>query len=223
VVLMAALLIIPAATARFWTYRLGVMLVLSAVFGALMGATGTMMSSRFAALPAGPAIVLAGSVLFLISLFIAPRHGLIARAWNEWLFRRRVAEQRTLIVLYNVLEHSHPEILSFAMDDLLRRKSWTFRELQSSLDRLTREGCLTVLLEGRYALTELGVQRTAQAARAYRLWELFLSEHADAAGNIADLDNQTIDDRLPPAMIAELEEKLKASGRLPARSASDGS
>ena len=130
------------------------MLSLSAIFGALMGATGTMMSSRFDLLPAGPAIVLSGSVLFLISLLIAPRHGLIARTWNEWLFRRRVAEQRTLIVLYDVLEHSHPEILSFAMDDVLRRKSWTFKELKSSLDRLTREGCLIVLPEGRYTLTE---------------------------------------------------------------------
>ena len=48
VVLMAALLIIPAAAARFWTDRLGVMLALAAMLGALTGAGGTFISSRFA-------------------------------------------------------------------------------------------------------------------------------------------------------------------------------
>lgn len=79
VVMMAALLILPAVTARFWTDRLGTMLPVSAVVGAATGLLGTLFSAEYAYLPAGPIIVLVGTVLFLISAIFAPRRGWIAR------------------------------------------------------------------------------------------------------------------------------------------------
>lgn len=82
VVMMAALLILPGVTARFWTDRLGVMLPLSASFGILTGAIGTWLSAEYANLPAGPIIVLVGAVLFLASALFAPGRGLIAR-WQR--------------------------------------------------------------------------------------------------------------------------------------------
>ena len=41
VVLMSAMIVAPAAAARQWTDRLGVMVTLSAAFGALAGVVGT--------------------------------------------------------------------------------------------------------------------------------------------------------------------------------------
>ena len=80
VVMMTALLILPAAAARFWTERLDVMLTIAAVFGATAGIAGTAVSASYAiALPAGPSIVLAGAALFLASILFAPRRGVIAR------------------------------------------------------------------------------------------------------------------------------------------------
>ncbi|MBT6155947.1 MAG: metal ABC transporter permease [Planctomycetaceae bacterium] len=222
VVMMAALLIIPAAAARFWTEQLWVMLAMSALMGAAMGAVGTTFSSRFEGLPAGPAIVLCGSVVFLISLLTAPRRGLLARLWSERKFRRRMARQRTLNVLYNVWERSHPEVLSFAMDDVLRRKSWTFDELHSALGALSREGCVSFQPEGRFAMTDHGLQCAAMAARGFRMWELFLTENAEASSGIADFDYRSLEERLPREMIAELEEKLKEEGRYPTIMRRDG-
>lgn len=79
VVMMAALLILPGVTARFWTDRLSTMLYLSAGLGVLTGAIGTFLSAHYANLPAGPIIVLVGAGFFLVSAIIAPRRGLIAR------------------------------------------------------------------------------------------------------------------------------------------------
>src|SRR5262249_14082957 len=45
VVLMSAMIVAPAAAARQWTDRLGVMVVLSALFGALAGVGGAVVSS----------------------------------------------------------------------------------------------------------------------------------------------------------------------------------
>ena len=47
------------------------------------------------------------------------------------------------------------------------------------------------------------------------LWELFLVEHAETAGNFADLDSGTLDERLPRELIDELESKLKSAGLFP--------
>src|SRR6185295_3121984 len=44
VVLMAAMLIAPAATARLWTNRLSVLLVLAGLIGGATGAVGTLLS-----------------------------------------------------------------------------------------------------------------------------------------------------------------------------------
>ena len=79
VVMMAALLILPGVSARFWTDRFAIMLFLSALFGIVTGAVGTILSAEYANLPAGPIIVLVGAGLFLLSAIVAPRRGLIAR------------------------------------------------------------------------------------------------------------------------------------------------
>lgn len=82
VVMMAALLILPGVTARFWTDRLAVMLPISVGFGIITGSVGTWLSAEYSNLPAGPIIVLVGAALFLISALLAPRRGLIAR-WRR--------------------------------------------------------------------------------------------------------------------------------------------
>jgi manganese/zinc/iron transport system permease protein len=88
VVLMTALLIAPAAAARQWTDRLGRVVVLAGLFGALAGAGGTVLShvlSGGAAVPTGPTIVLTATALVVVSLLFGTARGLV------WSARRRVA------------------------------------------------------------------------------------------------------------------------------------
>jgi len=77
VILMAALFIIPAVSAHYWTQTFSRMLVLSALFGGGAGAAGTLVSTMGEGWPTGPFIVIAASVLFLISLGFGWRKGLV--------------------------------------------------------------------------------------------------------------------------------------------------
>ncbi|MGE7980249.1 metal ABC transporter permease [Psychrobacillus sp. NPDC093200] len=96
VILMAAMLIIPAAAARFWSSHLGIILVMSAFFGALSGALGTMISSIRTGLSTGPIIVLVAAALFLISYFLAPTRGLLSKIRKKRSFKRqRIAQEVT--------------------------------------------------------------------------------------------------------------------------------
>jgi manganese/zinc/iron transport system permease protein len=96
-VMMAALLIIPGAAARFWTDRLSRMLALAVVFGLATGAIGTLLSDQYAKLPAGPIIVLTGSGIFFVSMLLGTRRGIIAR-WIAFLRDRRALSQSRLMV-----------------------------------------------------------------------------------------------------------------------------
>lgn len=80
-ILVLALLITPAATARLLTDRLGTMMILSPVIGGLSALLGLYLSWSWD-LPTGGTIVLVLTVAFLLAWFLAPRQGLIA-AWRR--------------------------------------------------------------------------------------------------------------------------------------------
>jgi manganese/zinc/iron transport system permease protein len=85
VILMSAMLVAPAAAARQWTDRLGVMVALAALFGAVSGVAGAAISSTARGLATGPTIVLCMGAITLVSLLLAPNRGLV---WS-WLRGRR--------------------------------------------------------------------------------------------------------------------------------------
>ena len=86
VVLMSAMVVAPGAAARQWTDRLGVMVCLSALFGALAGVVGALLSSTGARLPTGPMVVISASVIVVLSLLFAPNRGLV---WERVRTQRR--------------------------------------------------------------------------------------------------------------------------------------
>lgn len=79
VILVVAMLIIPASTAFLLTERLAIMVGLAALLGALSSAGGLYLSFVYN-LPSGAAIVLVGAGLFLLAFLLAPHQGVIGRA-----------------------------------------------------------------------------------------------------------------------------------------------
>lgn len=109
VVLMAALLIAPAVAARQWVKRLEHMVILAAIFGAISGITGSLISATGRGLATGPLIVISASVLVFLSLLFAPGRGLIWEALNFQSNRRTLRSQQVLVDLYKLAnEHSDP-------------------------------------------------------------------------------------------------------------------
>jgi manganese/zinc/iron transport system permease protein len=108
VVLMSALLIAPAAAARQWTDRLGLMMALAALFGAMAGVSGAVVSATTARVPTGPTIVLCAGVLVVVSLFFAPNRGLVAAWWRARRNRTNLREIGLLEDLYT-LALQHPD------------------------------------------------------------------------------------------------------------------
>ncbi|CAN5135330.1 iron chelate uptake ABC transporter family permease subunit [soil metagenome] len=92
VVLMAAMLVGPAAAARQWTNRLSVMLGLAALFGAAAGVAGAMISVTASRLPTGPMVILCMTAIVIVSLLFAPERGLVWDAVRQRSSRRRILQ-----------------------------------------------------------------------------------------------------------------------------------
>ena len=74
------IMILPAATARFWATSIGGMLAIAAAVAAVSSVAG-LLASYHAGLPSGPAIILAAGMLYLASLCFGPVGSLAARFW----------------------------------------------------------------------------------------------------------------------------------------------
>ena len=108
VVLMSAMLVAPAAAARQWTDRLGLMVAISAAFGSLAGVVGAVMSSMVPRLSTGPTIVLCISAVVLFSLLLAPNRGLVWNWARHQRNRRKLRLEAVLSDLY-VLASQHED------------------------------------------------------------------------------------------------------------------
>lgn len=76
--LILALLVTPAATARLLTDRLNTMFILSVLIAIVSGIAGLYVSFHWS-VSAGGSIVLAATVLFSIAFVFAPQHGLLSQ------------------------------------------------------------------------------------------------------------------------------------------------
>ncbi len=213
VVLMAALLILPAAAARFWTDRLGSLVALASVFGLTIGAVGTTISALAEELPAGPVIVLVGAALFLTSLLLAPKRGAIAHVLEQRRFGQRLARQRLLAAAYDLAEVEGPG--PQPRTRLAHQAGLSSAAIERLLAEAEAAGLARCPRLGEYSLTELGEGEAQRAARAERLWQEYLVAEPDEAGGLISLDYESIDSELPPDVVALLEARLAAAGRLP--------
>src|SRR5699024_4419967 len=78
VVLVVAMLITPASTAYLLTNRFSVMLILSALFGAVSSVIGLYLSFE-KNLSSGASIVLVATIIFIIAFLFAPKQGIIIK------------------------------------------------------------------------------------------------------------------------------------------------
>jgi manganese/zinc/iron transport system permease protein len=114
-VLIVALLIIPAVTARFWTDRVSRLLLLAALIGGASGWIGTALSAAAPGLPAGPLVVLTAATLFTLSLLLAPRRGALARALAARRGRPRLPPREA--ALWVALRREEPASPLISRDD----------------------------------------------------------------------------------------------------------
>ncbi len=211
-ILMIALLVIPAAAARFWTQRLSRMLIAAALIGAASAGVGAALSALLPRLPAGAVIVLVAGAAFGVSVLCGPIGGLLPRAMQAARLESRIHRQHLLRAMYEIGEIAATDSeaaqrVPVSFTQLLAARSWRPERLRAVL-RAARRDRLIEEMRGGWRLTELGGDAAWRTARNHRLWELFLISHADVAPTHVDRDADEVEHVLDAPMIVELEAQL---------------
>ncbi|WP_266205184.1 metal ABC transporter permease [Pontibacter kalidii] len=203
VVLMAAMLITPAAAARFWTDRLSLMLVLAALIGAFSGVAGAYVSYTAPAMPTGPWIVLIVSMIAILSFAFAPGKGWVSRLLRQRRNKTLILEENLLKLLYQLGEQRQGTLAPHTFQEILERRAIPKKQAAAGLRKLKNQGYLMKTPEG-WLLTGQGQRRGERVVRLHRLWELYLTQYLHLASDHVHEDAETIEHIITP----ELEQKL---------------
>ncbi|MEZ6234192.1 MAG: metal ABC transporter permease [Phycisphaerales bacterium] len=173
-ILVIAMLVGPAATARLLTDRLAPQIFTSAIVAlatALLGyfaATAVPAAFDKDSVSAAGSMAVAAGLLLAAAIVASPRHGLIARALRQRALARTVALEDLLGTLFRAAETGAPAL---AITDL--RVALTPARLQAALAPATRAALITRDADT-LRLTEAGHAAARDLIRRHRLWEHYL-------------------------------------------------
>lgn len=219
-ILVIAMLIVPGVTAHLLTDRLGAMIAVSiivAVFSAVVGHVFAAFGPAWIGLPGSThtsamMAVVAGGLL-LIAVLLAPRHGLISRAWHRLVLSMNIIRDDVLSLLLRWQEVRpeggrpirRAEVLAAIGDSSLAR--WSLRSL-------ARGGLVTVERIGRgddaagMKLTATGQARATGLIRSHRLWEAYIDKHFKLPSSHLHLSAERIEHYITSEMRDEMSADL---------------
>ncbi len=209
VVLVSALLIIPAATAYLLTDRMHRMIVYSALFGMLSATVGSFFSFLGTDLPTGPFMVVGASAVFAVTYFFAPRHGTVMRWWRRRDQARRIRNENLLKAIHRVLEERAQGGEGVALRELAEARNESIEKILADARLLEKAGQGTLDADGGILyLTPAGHERAWQVVRNHRLWELYLTNAASYKPDHVHEDAERIEHVLGEEVVRQLERQL---------------
>lgn len=172
-ILVIAMLICPAATARMLTDRLGTQIVLSGLIAGLCAIAGYFAGARLpTALGAADALNVAGTItvvtgcVFALACVASPSQGIVSRAIRRRRLASRIAIEDLLGLLYRSAEAGQSSIAATPA-----------RATGAPVGLAERQG-LVMESDGQISLTREGRTRAEALIRRHRLWEGYLVERA---------------------------------------------
>lgn len=217
VVLMAAMLITPAAAARFWTDSVLRMTLIAAFMGAFAGLAGAFVSYTAPTMPTGPWIVMIISLLALFSFFFAPQRGILYRQYEQRQLQRQIMEENVLKELYHLGEKDQGSHSGRSLEELIEERYFPEKRLRTALRRLRKKGWVQQQ-NGQWGFTKAGQEKGRRVVKLHRLWEAYLSTYLKIAPDHVHEDAETIEHIITPELEAELEQMLDFPDRDPHQS-----
>lgn len=177
-ILVIAMLVCPAATARLLTDRLGPQILWSVIIASLSGTLGYYAATALPAAfnadsvnAAGMITIVAGGLLTL-AVVVAPRHGLVTRIVRRRTLARNVLLEDLLGVMYRVYETSNTGPTATQLAALLPGRR------SNQAVRLAEQRGLLARADNTFALTTAGHAAAVDIIRRHRQWETYLVDEA---------------------------------------------
>jgi ABC-type Mn2+/Zn2+ transport system permease subunit/Mn-dependent DtxR family transcriptional regulator len=209
VVLVSALLVIPASAASLLTDRFGKLLVISALFGMAAAVAGSFFSFVGTRLAAGPMVVICAAGLFALAFLFSPQHG-VYRKWKDTRrWNRRVEVENWLKRIFRYLEDRRQAVAdvvdlpAFVAQYNFNRSHW-----QKGYRRLREAELIESVSDHEFRLSEKGQTESRRVVRHHRLWELYLASRASYALDHVHEDAEAMEHLMTEEQAARMAELL---------------
>ncbi|PCH69524.1 MAG: hypothetical protein COC01_01335 [Bacteroidetes bacterium] len=201
VILVVAMLIVPASTAYLLTDKLKIMIIISAIVGFFSATSGLLVAIVLEIAP-GPTMTIMGVFAFGLALLFSPKKGYIINYLRE---KKRKQAIDVEDVLKAILQISERNQLSLT----LIKEKLGFSE--SKIERYLRKLRNKELVEynnNTISLTEKGNKEANKLVRAHRLWETYLSDKLGLSYENLHEQAEKYEHVLPSEFLDEVEEVL---------------
>ncbi len=223
VILVSALLIIPAATASIITQKMKALLVWSAFLGITAGIIGSYLSFLGSRLPTGPLIVLTSTFFFFLTLFLHHENGLLLKWLRFRGKKKKIALENTLKAIYQELEKNHFSEDTVLLGNLAKRRRISVPEVYQEVVSLVKKEYAFINLiksktlpgENIISLSPNGWSEACRIVRNHRLWELYLTNEVQYSPDHVHDDAEKIEHVLGDETVRKIERILSNPTRDP--------
>lgn len=217
VVLMAALLITPSAAARNLSNGLKGMLWVSVIVAGFSALVGTLISFSAPSMPTGPWVVVCLSAIALLSLFLAPQKGLVARLMMQKRHQKKITDENLLKAIYHLGEKENSFAAWFHVEEITGIRDFETDVLKSALKRLIRKGHL-LRQRHSFQFSRAGLDEARRIVRLHRLWEMYLNKRLRLKADHIHPNAESMEHIISPEIEAQLLEELDYPERDPHQS-----
>lgn len=214
IVLMSAMLIFPAVSARFFTHKLSTLLILAGLFALFSGFFGVVfsheaslyfdsgMGGKVVSFPTGPMIVLCAAAIFFIAILFSGRNGLVFKLYRKIVFSWHCEQENLLKIMWKISsKKGNPDSNFQEIEQEWHRSTYSLRFV---LFLLQRRGWIKKRMKNEYELTSLGMLWGRKIVRLHRLWEVYLVEMCKVAKDRVHLSAEEMEHVITPSIEKEL-------------------
>lgn len=211
VILISALIITPAATARMWTHHLKKMILIAILISVFSGIAGSFVSYTRAQMPTGPWVVVILSLITFVSVVLAPK-GLL----RKFIVRRRnenkINDENILKTIFELKGFTQTEKNPvFSTIELTEKRLFDTKKLDAGLRRLIRRD-LIAQKGDQFELTASGKKEAARIIKLHRLWEQYLLKRTRIDTDHVHSGAEAIEHIITAEIEKELEKELGIEG-----------
>ncbi len=216
-ILVIALLIVPAASARFWSHQLTTILWISALLGGASCGIGTLLSASFEKLPSGATIVIVACGFFLISFLYGSQRGFIWQVARSRRLQRQQQQQHMLRSIYEILEadgkltevQTNRPPASVSASSVAQHRAWSSMMTRRVAMQLEQLGLLIFRPDEHVQLTPRGLVIARRVVREHRLLERYFIRQTDVSEGDADRGADYLEHSLSPELLWELDDQFR--------------
>ena len=215
--LVVALMVIPATAARCWTHDLKRMTVISGLIGGFSAVMGVFASALLPRMAAGAVIVLAGAILFVFSVVFGHRSGIVSKLISDLRRDRAIGNDHLLRAMFELVEprcKPGTDIIeqltthAVTIEELQAKRPWSIGRARKLIRHAQTLGHLNDYGPAGVKFTEHGAIAATRVVRNHRLWELYLIEYADRPPSRVDRNADSIEHFPGTELVTRLERML---------------